>query len=1001
MYVGILLASYAYGQQNNPQDSVVADQDSMQLQRRMANDTAYRVKFNALRYSMQKRYQPKGMEFVNKKFLDNFFINFWGGYNRIIPQGGMSLSGGPEIGLSASKYFSPKNGVRLYGTWQSANRQSDNEKWVNYSVGVDHLFNLSAAFGGYNPYRMLELSTVEGFGVHHATLAGQKKNAWDLHLGLQMKLSTGTRLDVFLEPGFSFYADGIDISGVNNWHKYDIGFNGRIGMNYRLGTFTPRGSTEAGDENFLDNTFISAAMGLQAQNSSLAREQGLLSSTGPVFNVAVGKWFLDLFGFRLSAFGSYDVWKTNKKSAIDRMTLYAGGRGEVMLNPFAFFKKDVRSMKWGIIPMFGVELGMLKKQDEKELISKSYTGVSGGIQFKYYPVENMAFFIEPRLSFAPYSFTEKTISGKVNEYSFVDKLMNVSVGIELRRPTRPQWEQLAKLGGEFTPYYYASFSAGMTMPQQINRPTSRRPGFIVGTAVGRQYSRLSALRLGLDFNNAATRTSDRKSNRYTFATLSLDYLFDISNWVIGYNPERKLGTEVFAGAMLSRRFDPSHMYYGLEGGVRPYWRATEQFDVFAEAKMRVYTKRYIESAGGAKGTPLQLSFAMGTSYRFSPAYRKRLVETGFGDGSFWGNTFISGGAGFQILTGSGRTVGAFASKGPTLSVSAGKWMLPFWGLRLSGFAGISTWGQADREDGVLTDKRTMQGGVRIESMFDVLSFWRYDANRRWGIVPMFGLELGKVRRQNEDMHVEAAGAAYAGVTAGLQCKYYVSDHTAVFIEPRFSRIPYSYRNVNVETNHVGPRISAVDNVMSIQLGLEFRRAGGKELKELAARRNEFEPYYFASWDVGGNMPIHRVKYNSGSGRGLVMGASGGRQLFPCSGVRAGLDYTALPGTDGVDARKLFTLSADYLFDITHFMGGYNPDRKFGVEMLGGPLLSFGSEPNKTTFGVEGGLHFSYKLLKGFGIFAEPRLRLYFKDIYAARDLTPVHAALLVGSSYRF
>ena len=368
---------------------------------------------------------------------------------------------------------------------------------------------------------MLELSTVEGLGVHLASLAGEKQKAADFHLGLQMKISTGTRLDVFMEPGISFYTDGIDISGNNNSHGYDIGFNARVGMNYRLGTFTPRGSTEAGDENFLDNTFISAGMGLQAQNSSLAREQGLLGSTGPIFSVAAGKWFLDLFGFRLSAFGSYDVWKANQKTGIDRMTLYAGGRAEVMLNPFAFFKKDVRSMKWGIVPMFGVELGMMKKQDERELVSKSYTGMTGGLQFKYYPTENLAFFVEPRMSFVPYTFTEKTISGKVNEYSFMDKLMNVSVGVELRRPTRSQWQQLAKLRGDFTPYYYTSYAVGMTMPQQLNRPTSRRPGFIIGAAVGRQFSSLSGVRLGLDFNNAATRTADDKTDRYTFTFFGL------------------------------------------------------------------------------------------------------------------------------------------------------------------------------------------------------------------------------------------------------------------------------------------------------------------------------------------------------------------------------------------------------------------------------------------------------------------------------------------------
>lgn len=76
-----------------------------------------------------------------------------------------------------------------------------------------------------------------------------------------------------------------------------------------------------------------------------------------------------------------------------------------------------------------------------------------------------------------------------------------------------------------------------------------------------------------------------------------------------------------------------------------------------------------------------------------------------------------------------------------------------------------------------------------------------------------------------------------------------------------------------------------------------------------------------------------------------------------------MDYVALPGKNGSDARKLISLSADYLFDVTHFMGGYNPDRKFGVELFAGPVLSFGKEPNKTNIGAEGGVHFIINCLR--------------------------------------
>ena len=87
------------------------------------------------------------------------------------------------------------------------------------------------------------------------------------------------------------------------------------------------------------------------------------------------------------------------------------------------------------------------------------------------------------------------------------------------------------------------------MPQQLNRPTSRRPGFITGAAVGRQFSPLSGFRLGLDFNNAATRLADAKVDRYTFTSLSLDYMFDISKFLpvrslpIALNQERPIWEE--------------------------------------------------------------------------------------------------------------------------------------------------------------------------------------------------------------------------------------------------------------------------------------------------------------------------------------------------------------------------------------------------------------------------------------------------------------------------
>ena len=106
----------------------------------------------------------------------------------------------------------------------SASRQSDNEKWSNYSFGIDHIFNLSTAFAGYILIVCSRFLRLKGWG-YISLLWLERKKSGRFPSWLQMKLATGTRLDVFVEPAISFYTDNIDISGENNWHGYDMGFN--------------------------------------------------------------------------------------------------------------------------------------------------------------------------------------------------------------------------------------------------------------------------------------------------------------------------------------------------------------------------------------------------------------------------------------------------------------------------------------------------------------------------------------------------------------------------------------------------------------------------------------------------------------------------------------------------------------------------------------------------------------------------------------------------------
>ena len=973
------------------------------MRKRSEEDSAYQVKFNALRYSMQKRFRPSGVKFANESFFDNFFVGLWGGYNRIIPRAGVDLTGGAEVGLSLTKFLTPATGLRLSGSWMSANRKSDNEKWSSYSMTADHLFNLASAIGGYNPNRTFEVMTVAGFGYHLSSLAGKKKSAGDFHMGLNLKLNTGTRLDIFAEPRLSFYTDGIDLSSEQNWHKYDAGLSMMFGFNYRLGTFYKHGTNERSEESFMENTFISAGMGLQFQNSALVRQQGIMGSMGPMFHLSVGKWFLDPFGLRLTAFGSNNSWKRQEDGNMDYMTMYAGGRGEVMINPIAFFNKDVHDMRWGIIPMFGVEMGVMKKQDTKGLISKTYAGWTGGLQFKYYVSNNFAFYLEPRMSRVPYSFTERTTSGKVNEFSFYDNVFNASIGIELRRPTRSEWRELAASKDGFQPYFFAQVGAGVASPLQLYRSASRRPGYMLGAALGRQFTPISGVRVGLDVNNASVYTygvntlgePNKTLNRYTFTNFSLNYMFDISNWVIGYDPNRKFGAEIFAGPVITKNFDPGKMYVGGDGGVRAYWKLLDQFDIYAEPRIRVYSQRYMPASRGA-GTPFQLSMTMGTSYRFGNSFNRSLT-TNFGDGTFWGNTFVSAAVGAQNIVKSNSGINPLVAAGPQFSLSIGKWLLPFWAIRASAFGGYSSWGRV-KMDKTPVDRLTARFGGRVEAMFNVLAIGKDDwRESRWSLSPMLGLEFGKLMQQLPTESSSSVKKNYSGVTAALQAKYNVTDAIGIFVEPRLSRLPYTLAGTSSKGTNT--RISAVDNVMSFNVGFEFRRASKENLSRNS--NNDFMPYYFASFQTGGAMPMHKMRYTARK-LGFLVGATAGRQFTPVSGARVGFDFSSTPGIGKkLDANSSINLSADYLFDISNFAGGYDPDNKFGVEALAGLVVSLGATPNKLAVGGEGGFRTYYKLPQDFDIYLEPKIRMYAKNQLYGSSATPLEMMLSLGMSYKF
>jgi len=640
--------------------------------------------FNAAEYALQKRYRRPGTVPFNKKDRKaNTFISLGGGMEMMSNWGEEEFEPGITAVFGATHRFTATNAVRANLLMGSFVRKADNEKLNRIGLQADYLFNISASTAGYNPGRFFELLSIVGVGYQMSSLEGVKKHVGEAHVGMQLKIHPSPHMDFFIEPRLTILTDGIDHS-LQNRHKYDLVYGGMIGMSYHLKGWKPFGKNIKllkGDH-LLDNTFISMAYGTQFQSSELTKELGITKSMAPVMTLSVGKWMMHQFALRASLFHGSDTWHQKVlEPVVDSEgeilqegdvfyegARYMGGRLEAMFNPI-YYLAD--SSRFSANILAGIEMGQMKKYNHQRTASGGYSGLTGGLQLKYRFTDDLALFVEPRVTFADYSMKSgEKYKDKYITKNYTDKLFSVSLGVEWRRADEDTRLARSWNNALFEPYYFAGGAVGLSAPIQMKRYELKNSyGYQAAAHIGRVVSPLSAFRLGGDFGSL---TVDIKggTKKYNLATISLDYMLNVTNLMTGYEPKRKLEAELFAGLVATMRMKPSlpkpdvpevpeepeqpetpeenpddaigftrnetveqptekvdnpayteddlnksGFHVGGQVGLQLSYKLTPQIKLYIEPKMRFYGKELLMH-NNVNGMDVMMSVQLGASYRF-------------------------------------------------------------------------------------------------------------------------------------------------------------------------------------------------------------------------------------------------------------------------------------------------------------------------------------------------------------------------------------------------
>lgn len=296
------------------------------------------------------------------------------------------------------------------------------------------------------------------------------------------------------------------------------------------------------------------------------------------------------------------------------------------------------------------------------------------------------------------------------------------------------------------------------------------------------------------------------------------YLFNFSSYIGGYRPSRLCEISGVAGIGYSYLWKIGYSGHAFTAhiGANFNLHVLKNIDIFVEPLFEAVTdglatpnvnnwRRYFVAFNGT----------LGMSCRFDPA--------GFPDILPDGRYFVYASGGIQIQN-SALVLGDIDSDkmtGMTVSAGFGRRYGNAFAMRLSALYSKSNWIQTLQGD----CRATEYVALRLEGMIDIVSLINGREHNVFCASLLFGPEAGYVAKRDIDRSIVApttgmkCGIPYVGLTGGVQAKFRISRSVAIFLEPRFSIVPYPAPTDNPSLPNANRNY--YDGLLNCCIGVEY------------------------------------------------------------------------------------------------------------------------------------------------------------------------------------
>ena len=500
------------------------------------------------------------------------------------------------------------------------------------------------------------------------------------------------------------------------------------------------------------------------------------------------------------------------------------------------------------------------------------------------------------------------------------------------------------------------------------QPGRSRYGLTGAVYLGKWFNATSALRLGIQAGIPQHQLKVSGTSRYFVHTgFTADYMFNLNNFLYGYNPKRIFSFLPFAGAGIhigGVLHDKNRLSGSFRIGAQGTLRISQGLNFFIEPSLQLYTDDYNQEKNWRQFDIVPTVMA-GLTYTMVPK-SLRLNVSPFYNEKLFHNMFVTAGVGGGILV-SGSTMNRlfYNHVGPEFFVGIGNWFTSVSGARLSVTGNVYK---------ARNEYLSMFGGqldymINLDALFE-----GYHPERIFRLYGVAGLNVAFPEKNGRTGNTVGGGI-------GVQANFRLSSTTDIFLEPRVNVFPTKFAG--------GFTTNKVDIPATMVLGLTYHRPDNGSYKKAQFESNNWADNTFFSIGGGLNSPISgyvrsmRLKAIQPYGTAAV-----GKWFTPISGLRASGQIGLLgeQNSAGQAVRsKLVGAELDYMLNVSNFIGGYNPTRVLSLNAFLGGSCVFNNatdrfSPRGFEFGVVGGVQGLVRIAPSFQLYLEPKLGMYTDDL---------------------